>query len=183
MAASGEEEFLLRMLHIQPGTLFVQSKAIACIFDDEIERSADFMSSLNPSLRNSAYRPMLLALVDKLYSAVTINECGRAILNLEGGRSVGLDTQLMRDDVYKTTVPEITPMEMLDITLVNGFEVSERTQAGERVKGLKCRMLPETKLLAPQIFPSDTPRQFALAWLLNIIIPRLYLTLQEQRSL
>lgn len=33
----------------------------------------------------------------------------------------------------------------------------------------ECRILPETKLLRHQMFPSDTPRQFVPARLLNVI--------------
>jgi hypothetical protein len=291
---------------IRPGTLLVQSKAVACVFDDEVDRSTKFMSSLDPALRSSISRPIFLSLADKLYSTIAKNGCGRAILNLEGSRSTGLDIELTRDDVYETTevVPEITPTEILDIILTNSFDISKITQTGEKVKGtalfhvpsyfnhscmpnliyattgdimlmksstlipkdteifisyasvrraeslqertttlfrrtpsitcncglckfefsntpiadiavqtaqemrrryqtsasrgsrkaitdlslarsqlyelFECRMLPETKLVYPQTFPSDTPRQFALARLLNVILPMLYSSFREQ---
>ena len=113
------------------GTLLVASKAIACVFTDEVTK-------IETSGPNSHYQQdfkttdVERSLADSIYEMMQ-KGCGRAVLNLEGGiNPQNLDPDLSRDDVYEeTAATSATPDNVLEIILRNSFNV-EKTVAGSR---------------------------------------------------
>jgi SET domain len=98
---------------------------MACAFKNELD-SPDFKNTIVRELRDSIQKHENLQIADRLYSAVRFG-CSRAVVNLEGGINEGeLDADLRRDDVYEfeAKVPEVTPRQMLRLTMRNGYGVA-----------------------------------------------------------
>ena len=114
---------------IAQGTLLVASKAIACGFEDELP-SPEIGVVLNV-MHNLGQAPSKVALANYLYMSL-LNRCGRAILDLEGGVSRGLNIDLRRDDVYDETeeVPKLTLDCLEDLVRRNAFTVKKSVPGG-----------------------------------------------------
>jgi len=116
--------------------LLVAAKAIDCVFSDEVQKPRELIRSLIPGIPNPDLRRLpIIALSHRLHSMITLNGCGRAILNLEGGiHEKKLDLDLSRDDVYEENDLvgdiRITPDSMLEIVNRNNFKISKTLPSG-----------------------------------------------------
>ena len=90
---------------IPPGTLLIASKAVACLYFDELVDTRQKTSS-PPVLTAAGWVAYgHVCLTKKLDTMISEKGCGRSILNLEGGeKAASLDIDLLRDDIYEEPV-------------------------------------------------------------------------------
>lgn len=112
---------------IPQGTLLVGSKAIVCVFDDEVG-SAEFRRTMSIATQNRGRLANLN--IGGVLRQMLLNGCGRAMLDLEGGLNEGVDIDLRRDDVYDYPAPAPNLDMLTPLCLRNSFTVEKAAPDG-----------------------------------------------------